>query len=215
MMFPLADFLPVFGLGQAGALAAGGDYDADLDGAGEGRAGRLAADDAERRIADARTEVQAEAATALEAALTEQAAALEARHVASLAEARGAWAAEQGAALVEALNAGLDRLEASLAESLVHVLEPFFEAATRARAAADLRQALADLMAQGHGASVKVRGPVDLVAPLRSAFEGRAGFVFEEAAVAEVTVECDDTIIRSQLQSWADTLHAYLYEVDR
>ncbi|HEX4767785.1 MAG TPA: hypothetical protein VH414_16080 [Lichenihabitans sp.] len=215
MMSPLADFLPIFGHGQAGALAAGGAYDADLDGLGEGGSARFAADDAEQRIADARTEVQAEAVAAIEAALAEQAAALEARHALSLAEERRGWAAEQGVVLVEALSAGLDRLEASLAESLVHVLEPFFEAATRARATADLRQALADLMAQGHGASVKVRGPADLVDPLRSAFEGRAGLAFEEAAVAEVTVECDDTTIRSQLQSWADTLHAYLYEVDR
>ncbi len=211
MMSPLADFLPIFGLGQAGALVAA--YDADFDGQGEGGPARLAADEAEQRIAAARIEVQAEAAAALDAALAEQAAALEARHEARLAEARRGWASEQGVALVEALSAGLDRLEASLAESLVHVLEPFFEAATRARATADLRQALADLMAQGQGATVKVRGPADLVDPLRSAFTGKAGLVFEEASVAEVTVECDDTTIRSQLQAWADTLHAYLYEV--
>ena len=215
MMSPLADFLPVFGLGQTGALAGGGDYDADLEGVGEGGPARFAADDAEQRIADARREVQAEAAAAIDAALAEQAAALEAGHAASLAEARRAWAAEQGAALVEAIDTGLVRLEASLADSLVHVLEPFFEAATRARAVAELRQALGDLMAQGCGGGVTVRGPADLVEPLRDAFPGKAGLAFEEAAVAEVTVECDDTTIRSQLQSWADTLHAYLYEIDR
>lgn len=215
MMHPIADFLPVFAPGSIALPPSGTaipEHDAVPGGFDAVPAVGISDDEVERRIAEARAEILAEAAAALEVALAEQAADFEARHAAELDRHRRHWAEAQAAALDDALRHGFETMEGRVADSVAHVLEPFVEEAIRAEAAADLKAAVADLLAQGTGVAARIRGPADLVEPLRAAFADKAGLRFEVADAAEVTIETDDTLIRSQLGAWTDRLRTAMEE---
>jgi hypothetical protein len=125
-------------------------------------------------------------------------------HAAALEAARAAWAAGEGESLASTLISGLAALEAALADNLAGVVTPFLAPAARHRAALELRAALAALMAGTHGGLIEIRGPGDILEPLRVALADNAAVVLTEADGVDVVVEAGDTTIRSQLQAWSE-----------
>ena len=155
------------------------------------------------RLDQARSEGFADGAATAEAAFAAEAAALTSRHDEHLAAERRRWADAQGAALAELLQHGLAELERRLADAAAEILEPFISRSLRVKAVADLRDAVERLLSSSTDAAIRVSGPADIVEPLRVAFEGRTGITVLAAESPEVTVLAGDTVIRSQLRSWA------------
>lgn len=198
MMSPIGLYLPEFtarapsrydGFAAPAPEAAG---EADAEGQG----------DLSLRLEEARREGFDEGAATAREALVEQAAAL-GRHYAEQLEAeRLRWAQGESAALAESLKQQLARLEDGLAGALADVLQPFLDRETRLKAVAELRDAIASLMANDAQAAIRVTGPADLI----DALGGIGGVETEAAETPEVTLLAGDTVIRSKLQSWAAVL---------
>ena len=166
-----------------------------------------AATEAERvrlAIDAARAEGLAEGRRLAEAAAADRFRAVSAEHVDALEAARAGWAEQEGKRLADGLRNGLTSLETRLADDLAAAIGPLVAPASRQRATADLREALAALMAGTHGALVEIRGPGDIIDPLRTALGDNPAVVLTPADDAEVSVEAGDTTIRTQLQAWGE-----------
>ena len=166
---------------------------------------------AEDLLSEARAQGFAEGSASLEAALAAQADELEASHASDLEAVRRQWVTE-AADLAARVGSALEGVEERLADGVAAVLEPFIEAELRRKAVRELRQAVASLIANGHGTTIRVSGPEDLVEPLRLAFEDRASIEIATTAGPEIDIEADSTLIRTQLQVWATTLKSHLEE---
>ena len=165
-------------------------------------------DDLSSKLEQARREGVEDGAASVQEALAAQAAALEQQHAEQLHAERLRWSETEGAMLAELLRSGLGGLEDRIADALVDILQPFMVRETRLKVVADLREAIASLIANGPGAAIRVSGPEDLVA----SFSDIAGVEILAAETAEVTLLVGDTTIRSQIQSWADVLTAHAAE---
>lgn len=164
--------------------------------------GGASEDDLSSKLEQARRDGFEEGAASVQEALATQAAALERQHAEQLHAERLRWSETEGAMLAELLRSGLGGLEDRIADSLVDVLQPFMVRETRLKVVADLREAIASLIANGPGAAIRVSGPADLV----ESFSDISGVEILVAETPEVTLLVGDTTIRSQIQSWADVL---------
>ena len=146
---------------------------------------------------------EARAAATHERLLEQERAAAEAR----LRAEQTRWAAEEGARLAQSLSGAIEALAERLADQAGRLLEPFVEARILARALAELRQALGQLLAGGEGAGVRVCGPADLLAALREGAGASAAAVeFVEAEGIDVRIVAADSIIESRLAEWMERL---------
>jgi hypothetical protein len=109
------------------------------------------------------------------------------------------------AQVAEAVSAGLQEIEQRVAEVVARLVEPLVARATADRIVEALCDNLARLRVGGSPSLIKIRGPERILAALR---ERVAYLAVEVEYVAdhgvEVSIEADETTIRSQLQPWAD-----------
>ncbi len=107
----------------------------------------------------------------------------------------------------EAISAGLQEIEQRVAEAVARLVEPLVTRATADRIVEALCDNLARLRVGGSTGLIKIRGPERVLAALR---ERVAYLAVEVEFVAdhgvEVSIEADETTIRSQLQPWADLI---------
>lgn len=123
-----------------------------------------------------------------------------------LAEARQAWAAEQGERLAQMMSEGLVRIETEIADAAARLLEPLLAAHAREAAIAELKAALDEIMADEPTASVRIEGPEDLLAILRGKLAERRNIAYVSAALSDITVEADGTLIETRLEAWGRRL---------
>lgn len=159
-------------------------------------------------VAAALAEAEADKAAAL--------AALAALHAVDLEEARARWTAEEAAPLAEGFRQGLAALEDALAEAAGAALEPLIGEASRIAAIADLSRAVADLVTNGTGGRIAVRGAPDLVVALESALAAAgvdtAAIDFTPCEAVEVVVTADNSGIETRLDAWVQALRHRLGE---
>jgi hypothetical protein len=109
--------------------------------------------------------------------------------------------------VAEAVSAGLQEIEQRVAEVVARLIEPLVARATADRIVEALCDNLARLRVGGSSGLIKIRGPERVLAALR---ERVAYLAVEVEFVAdhgvEVSIEADETTIRSQLQPWADLI---------
>jgi len=170
------------------------------------------------RVAPSEAEIEARIAEAYErgcrdgavAARAEEAENIE-REVASEREratlAQLDFQINEYAQLAETISAGLQEIEQRVADAVARLVEPLVTHATADRIVEALCDNLARLRVGGSSGLIKIRGPERVLAALR---ERVAYLAVEVEYVAdhgvEVSIEADDTTIRSQLQPWAELI---------
>ena len=111
------------------------------------------------------------------------------------------------AEIAETVSAGLQVIEQRVAEVVARLIEPLITRATADRIVEALCDNLARLRVGGSPGLMKIRGPERVLAALR---ERVAYLAVEVEYIAdhgvEVTIEADETMIRRQLQPWADLI---------
>jgi hypothetical protein len=109
--------------------------------------------------------------------------------------------------VAEMVSSGLQEIEQRVAEVVARLVEPLVARATADRIVEALCDNLARLRVGGTPSLIKIRGPERVLAALR---ERVAYLAVEVEYVAdhgvEVSIEADDTTIRSQLQPWSDLI---------
>jgi hypothetical protein len=109
--------------------------------------------------------------------------------------------------VAETVSSGLQAIEQRVAEVVARLVEPLVARATADRIVEALCDNLARLRVGGSTGLIKIRGPERVLAALR---ERVAYLAVEVEYVAdhgvEVSIEADETTIRSQLQPWADLI---------
>jgi hypothetical protein len=146
---------------------------------------------------------RAEAETRLAARLEETRAALSREFHAT----REAWAAQEGQTLATSLAAGMARLENDLVAAAADALRPVLTAACRGRVIAEMRAALAAILADPDHPPVRIEGPEDLLSAIAGARAGETGVDYVVAERAEVTIVTDTTRIESRLGACLVAFH--------
>ncbi|MDR7040051.1 hypothetical protein J2X36_004831 [Methylobacterium sp. BE186] len=152
-------------------------------------------------LADARAEAEARRASD------------EAAFAARFEAARRRWTETEAEALAAGFSAALRALDSGLTERIARLLVPVLTDALRRRALAELGAALARLLADPHHAAIRVSGPQDLLDALAARLGPLgASVAFAPAALAEVQVSADQTVIETQLGAWTRLLAAAIEE---
>jgi hypothetical protein len=162
---------------------------------------------AEKRLNDAyergRQDALAWARTEHERALEEERTALQERLQSDQREFRR----NELATLAQTLCASVEVVERSISETLVRILNAFFEGRVARQAIEEICEKVAKLGSGSSPLRLKIRGPeayFDLcrsrLAPLGAEIE------FTAQAVAELTIETRETVFETQLQAWAAAL---------
>ena len=111
------------------------------------------------------------------------------------------------AQIADAVSAGLQEIEQRVAEVVARLIEPLLTRATADRILEALCDNLARLRVGGSPGMIKIRGPERVLAALRERVAYLAVDVeFVADHGVEVSIEADETTIRSQLQPWTDLI---------
>ncbi len=111
------------------------------------------------------------------------------------------------ARVVEAIAAGLLDIEQRIAATVAGILAPFLTSVVSNQVVEELCANLARLRAGGTPGLIKIRGPERLLAALRdrvSSLPVEVEYIVEGGV--EVTIEARHTMIKSELQPWADLI---------
>ncbi len=111
------------------------------------------------------------------------------------------------ARLADVIAAGLVEIEQRIASSVARILAPFLTSELSKQVVDELCDHIARLRAGGSSGLVKIRGPERLLRALRdraSFLPVDVEFVVEDSV--EATIEAQHTMIRSELQPWADVI---------
>ncbi len=134
-----------------------------------------------------------------QAKLSEAEAAFEER----LAAQRSLWAGDEGAALGERIGLAFEALNFQVGDAVAAILSPFLDGALRARMVEELLRTLEKTLRGGRPASLKITGPEDLLAAVRTALgDSAAAIDFEATGDIDVRVVADSTVIETQLGAW-------------
>jgi hypothetical protein len=160
--------------------------------------------DIDALIASARaegfSEGQGAAAAAAEARLAQENSAFDQRLEAS----RQAWSDEQADRLAELLRGAVGQLEANIAGPTAEILHPFVTTALRERAVADLADAVTDITRDSARPAIRLTGPPDLVAALKSRLDETFGIeLCPDDSLIDVSVLAGQTLIETRLSAWA------------
>jgi hypothetical protein len=111
------------------------------------------------------------------------------------------------AQLADAIASGLGEIEQRIAASVGRILAPFLTNAVTNQVVDELCASLARLSAGGAPGLIKIRGPERLLKILRervASLPVEVEYIVENGV--EATIEAQHTMIRSELQSWADLI---------
>jgi hypothetical protein len=139
------------------------------------------------------------AALALERGLSDERAAAE----------RLAWQANEYARFAEKIDLAMTALEDRLAQAVSRILKPFLIEAQVKQVTQALSENLARILSKDAPPALKITGPEAFLNVLRDKLSSHAVAVeYVSANGLDVTVEANQTIIKSQLQAWIDHLEA-------
>jgi len=111
------------------------------------------------------------------------------------------------AGLAETIATGLEEIEQRVAATVARILAPLLASELSKQVVDELCAHIARLRAGGSPGLIKIRGPERLLGLLRDRVSSLAvdvEFVAEDGV--EATIEAQHTMIRSQLQPWADLI---------
>ena len=111
------------------------------------------------------------------------------------------------AALADVIATGLVEIEQQIAATVSRILAPFLTSELTKQIVDQLCANIARLRAGGSPGLIKIRGPERLLEKLRervSALPVDVEFIVEDNV--EATIEAQHTMIRSELQPWADLI---------
>jgi hypothetical protein len=140
-----------------------------------------------------------------------EAAAIVKREIASLREQAGRAQADfernAYAKVADAVSTGLQAIEQRIASAVARLIRPLVSHAMAERIIEDLCDQLGRLRLGGTAKLIKISGPERLLTALRQrAGDLAANIEYSQNNEVEVSITADDTMIGSQLQSWADLI---------
>jgi hypothetical protein len=165
--------------------------------------------DIEARLEEAREQGRQEGF----AAAREEAAAALAEHRGALTErenaARLAWQASEYAQFAQKIDLALEALEEKLARSVSRILKPFLIDEQVKQVTQSLSENLAKILSKDAPAVLKITGPGPLLELLREQLSSHPIDVeYVAASNLDVTVEANQTVLKTQLQAWVDHLQS-------
>lgn len=166
-------------------------------------------EDIEARLQDAfergRQDGIAAARTELEAVLTRQQGEFEERAKAE----RIAFQREEYAALADQISAGLSEIEARIAEAAAHILRPYLAQEQSKRVIQALSETLGRILSSESPELLKISGPEAVLNALHDRLSSHAVKVeYSLEDGVDVTIEAQQTVIKSQLQAWLDLIES-------
>jgi hypothetical protein len=172
------------------------------------------------RVLSVPADIEARVETALERGRQEGLAAGRAEAASALAaeqanwetlenERRLAWQANEYAQFAEKIDGAMAAIEERLAQSVARILKPFLIEERVKHITHSLSQNLSRILSRETPAVLKITGPEALLSVLRDRMSAQSVTVEYVAAEGlDVTIEANQTIIKSQLQAWIDHIEA-------
>ena len=122
---------------------------------------------------------------------------------------RLAWQANEYAQLAEKIEHAMGAIEDRLAQSVARILKPFLVEERVKHITDSLAENLSRILSRDTSALLKITGPEGLLSVLRDKISSQAVAVeYVAAEGVDVTIEANQTIIKSQLQAWIDHIEA-------
>jgi flagellar biosynthesis/type III secretory pathway protein FliH len=122
---------------------------------------------------------------------------------------RIAFQNQEYAALADQISAGLSEIEARIAEAAAHILRPYLAQEQSKRVIQALSETLGRILSSESPALLRISGPEAVLNALRDRLSNHAVEVeYSLADGVDVTIEAQQTVIRSQLQAWLDLIDA-------
>jgi hypothetical protein len=124
-------------------------------------------------------------------------------------ERRAAWQANDYAQLAGKIERAMTEVEDRLAGAVARILKPFLIEERVKRITESLSENLSTILSRDSPPVLKITGPEALLSVLRDQMSSHAVAVDYVAADGlDVTVEANQTIIKSQLQAWIDHIES-------
>jgi hypothetical protein len=124
-------------------------------------------------------------------------------------ERRAAWQANDYAQLAGKIERAMTEVEDRLAGAVARILKPFLIEERVKRITESLSENLSTILSRDSPPVLKITGPEALLSVLRDQMSSHAVAVEYVAADGlDVTVEANQTIIKSQLQAWIDHIES-------
>ena len=168
------------------------------------------------RVVAAPIDVEARIEEALERGRQEGLAAARAESAAALAQQRGlsaeresaarlAWQANECAQFAEKIDFALGAIEERLAQGVARILKPFLIEEQVKKVTRTLSENLSRILSKDAPPVLKITGPEALLNLLRDKLSSHPVEVeYVQADGLDVTVEANQTVLKTQLQAWID-----------
>lgn len=168
------------------------------------------------RVVAAPIDIEARIEEALERGRQEGLAAARAESAAALAQQRGlsaeresaarlAWQANEYAQFAGKIDFALGAIEEKLAQSVARILKPFLIEEQVKKVTRTLSENLSRILSKDAPPVLKIAGPEALLNLLRDKLSSHPVEVeYVQADGLDVTVEANQTILKTQLQAWID-----------
>ena len=122
---------------------------------------------------------------------------------------RIAFQREEYAALADQISAGLSEIEARIAEAAAHILRPYLAQEQSKRVIQALSETLGRILSSESPELLKISGPEAVLNALHdrlSSYAVKVEYSLEDGV--DVTIEAQQTVIKSQLQAWLDLIES-------
>jgi hypothetical protein len=131
-------------------------------------------------------------------------AAEKARHIEDMNSQRTIWVEQQALQMSAQILSAVERIEENLSERIANILRPFVSEAFRQQTLIELKDVLASLLSDRDAGLLTISGPGDLLSAIKNNL-GRyeSSIEFSPSEHVEITVVTQDTLIRTQLNSWS------------
>ncbi|WP_027556645.1 hypothetical protein [Bradyrhizobium sp. Cp5.3] len=125
-----------------------------------------------------------------------------------LGEERAKWSDQQTLAIVNGFASACREIETNIASSVARILLPFLADAVRDKAIAALVEQISALTSNSSVPVFKITGPGELLDLVRTQLEAarRTGIEYQSADTVEIRVVADQTVIETQISTWAERL---------
>ncbi|MEK9278446.1 MULTISPECIES: hypothetical protein [unclassified Bradyrhizobium] len=125
-----------------------------------------------------------------------------------LGEERAKWSDQQAIAIVNGFAAACREIETNIASSVARILLPFLTDAVRDKAVAALVEQITALTSNSPAPVFRITGPGELLDLVRTQLEAarRTGIEYQAADTLEIRVVADQTVIETQISTWAERL---------
>jgi hypothetical protein len=122
---------------------------------------------------------------------------------------RVTWQANEYAALAEKIETAMGTLEEKLARSVARILKPFLIEEHVKQVTLALSENLAKILSKDAPPVLKITGPETLLSLLHDKLSSYPVEVeYVQAGGVDVTVEANQTVLKTQLQAWIDHIQA-------